>query len=82
LKPEAILNLLATIAFEHCESLASFVIPDSVRTIGTGAFYGCESLSDITISDHSKLESVMEFAFGIPRGWKTIPDLLCSAILR
>ena len=39
----------------------SFVIPDSVTSIGEDAFLGCESLESITIPD--SVTSIGEYAF-------------------
>ena len=48
-------------AFEHCESLTSINIPDSVTGIGMSAFYGCTSLISIKIPD--SVESIAIGAF-------------------
>ncbi len=38
-------------AFEHCASLVSINIPDSVKSIGASAFYYCITLTNITLPD-------------------------------
>ena len=42
-------RLIASNAFEHCDSLSSVTIPNSVTSIGSFAFRGCSSLTSVTI---------------------------------
>ena len=53
--PKRIENLPVTeigqCAFEHCDSLISVTIPDSVTEIGSWAFSDCSSLTSVTIPD-------------------------------
>ena len=48
-------------AFEHCHSLTSVIIPNSVVSIGESAFHYCESLTSITIPN--SVTSIGEYAF-------------------
>ena len=48
-------------AFEHCSSLTSIVIPDSVSEIGSGAFKNCSSLTSVILP--SSLSSIADDAF-------------------
>ena len=42
-------RLIASDAFEHCYSLSSVTIPNSVTSIGSYAFRGCSFLTSVTI---------------------------------
>ena len=42
-------RLIASYAFERCDSLSSVTIPNSVTSIGSSAFYYCSSLTSINI---------------------------------
>ena len=42
-------RLIASNAFERCDSLSSVTIPNSVISIGIGAFNDCSSLTSVTI---------------------------------
>ena len=48
-------------AFDHCNSLISITIPDSVTTIDYCAFYTCINLTSITIPD--SVTKIDEYAF-------------------
>ena len=45
------ITTIGAVAFEHCSSLTSIVIPSSVKSIEVYAFSGCTSLANITISN-------------------------------
>jgi len=47
--------------FQHCKSLASIIIPNSVTSFGLCAFSGCEALESITIP--SSVTRIGELAF-------------------
>lgn len=54
-------------AFNHCESLTTITLPNSVKTIGANTFGGCYQLQ--TLKMGSKVESIGNFAFSdIPSG--------------
>ena len=65
-------------AFEHCHSLTSVIIPNSVVSIGESAFYYCESLTSITIPN--SVISIGEYAFFVCDGLTsvTIPQSVNS----
>ena len=48
-------------AFNHCDSLRTIKIPDSVTSIGNSAFLGCTSLASVTIPD--SVTSIGDSAF-------------------
>lgn len=53
-------------AFQHCGSLTSITIPDSVKSIGSYAFWACGSLTSITIPD--SVTTIGDHAFYICEG--------------
>ena len=50
-------------AFDHCSSLTSIEIPNSVTFIGDYAFYYCSSLTSIEFGENSQLTFIGESAF-------------------
>ncbi len=48
-------------AFNHCESLTTITLPNSVKTIGANTFGGCYQLQTLKIN--SNVESIGNFAF-------------------
>lgn len=60
--PEGVVAL-APGAFEGAENVQSFVLPDTLKTIGYGAFSMCFSLKSISIP--SSVHSIGEAAFGL-----------------
>lgn len=55
------LTSIGQAAFEWCDNLASFDIPDSVTSIGKDAFTGCGNLSSLTIP--ASVKSIGKDAF-------------------
>ena len=49
-------------AFSRCESLKSFILPASVRTLGNAVFSGCK-FTDFVIESGSKLTNIPNYAF-------------------
>ncbi len=47
--------------FQNCTNLTSFVIPDTVTSIGESAFYGCTNLKSIVLPD--TLGHIGDYAF-------------------
>ena len=56
------LTTIGADAFNHCDKLASVIIPNGVMTIGDYAFYRCNKLAGIVIPDG--VTSIGENAFG------------------
>lgn len=50
--------------FDHCSSLTSVNIPDSVEDIGFRSFNGCTSLKTVEATKDSKLTRIQNEAFG------------------
>ncbi|MBR5336808.1 MAG: leucine-rich repeat protein [Lachnospiraceae bacterium] len=61
-------------SFADCSGLKSILIPNTVKSVGTGAFYGCSGLTDVKLP--AKLESIGMSAFANCTGLKNlaIPD--------
>ncbi len=66
-------------AFSHCDSLASVVFPNGLKTIGHHAFYNCYSLTSVALP--SELKTIGDWAFyncgslasvALPDGLETI----------
>lgn len=54
-------DVIESMTFLGCESLASVVIPASVTEIGFGAFLGCQSIATLIIPD--SVTVIAELAF-------------------
>lgn len=60
------LEVIGDHAFSHCEKLAEFNVPTSVKTIGKYAFNDCWNMSSISFTSEdrqSQLERISNFAF-------------------
>ena len=60
-------------AFDNCQGLISFKLPNSITTIGSSAFNYCVKLTSLTLPD--TLTSIDSFAFNGSRGLTSITFL-------
>ena len=54
-------DMTELIFYPRCLNATSFIIPDSVKTIGLAAFFWCDNLESITMSDN--VETIEDHAF-------------------
>lgn len=57
-------------AFNYCEQLQEFVIPENVTSIGSGNFFGCKALQSITIP--ANVETIGGSTFSYCTNLKTV----------
>jgi len=60
-------------AFQHCSSLRSIIVPDSVQSIGAGSFLGCTALTQIQLYKGTTRDA---HGHSFKSGLREIPDEL------
>ncbi|MBR5192341.1 MAG: leucine-rich repeat domain-containing protein [Clostridia bacterium] len=65
-------------AFYNDETITSYIVPASVKTIGFSAFDGCTNLKTVTFEEGSQLEQISTNAF---KGCKSLESIVIPASL-